>query len=189
MSARKSAAAFTVAALLISTAPAHASPLTLEEMLKLDFGNGYQINGQFNFSTLYSGDFVGSQFLYDWGTPITATTLFSEGGFSWIGTPGATYPFNGQTVFTFTYPDQNEPPFYLNPGAIIAPGFWQFSLDGVPAVGGNLTCVAIEGEGGTSPCTFAASSLPLPDALPMFGAALLALGGFAAWRSRRAGQG
>ena len=30
---------------------------------------------------------------------------------------------------------------------------------------------------------------PLPDTLPMFGAALLALGGFAAWRSRRAVRG
>jgi hypothetical protein len=45
--------------------------------------------------------------------------------------------------------------------------------DGIPGVSGTVTCI--------TGCSVAAT--PLPDALRMFGAALFALGGFAAWRS------
>jgi hypothetical protein len=50
-------------------------------------------------------------------------------------------------------------------------------FNNITASSGTVTC--------TAECNDAVNPVPLPDALPMFGAALLGFMGFAAWRSPR----
>src|ERR1700730_17003453 len=57
--------------------------------------------------------------------------------------------------------------------------FSDFSLNGVTAIIGTVTCV----NGGFGSC-FPTSPVPLPAALPLFASALLPFAGFAAWRAR-----
>jgi hypothetical protein len=163
-----------VFALLTVTAPAHAAFVTLED-LNSNFGNGYQAIGEFGVLPNIGGSEGPFPTLYFDSSPLAVTPVFSEyEGHVFYGPPGSA-PFG---TYDFAYTGFVAP--YFAPST-----FADFRLNGVPAVSGTVSCISEEGQ----PCSFPASAAtPLPPALPMFGAALLALGGFA-WRSRRQQRG
>jgi hypothetical protein len=91
------------------------------------------------------------------------------------GGPGYIYyPYDAITYFTLSLADLNYgDPLLLSPSDI--------QLNGLTALSGTVVC--------TANCAGAVSPTPLPAALPLLGSALLALAGFAAYRSRRAARG
>jgi hypothetical protein len=167
-------------ALLSVIAPAHATFVTLESV-DLNFGNGYQAIGDFSVTSHGNGSSSSTiPFLYFDSSPLPVFPTFnSVPGHTAYGNPP---PF-GQ--FDFAFINDGSPNF--------APStFSDFSLNGTVAESGSVSCVATFALGSPpngTPCAFTPSPTPLPDALPMFGAALLGFMGFAAWRSRRAVRG
>jgi hypothetical protein len=161
-------------ALLMTTAPAHASPIYLED-LSLNFGGGYTINGGMYFQL---GMNPAPTFTFSFnGTPLDLSSSFGSD-------PGH---------FFF---DTSPPPLPLPPGFLpfefdlaridgIGPlfppptSFSDFALNDVPAVSGSVSGDTINFGAGAVSC---AAPTPLPAALPLFGSGVIALAGFAVRR-------
>src|SRR5262249_38238206 len=154
-------AAAVLLAILTSTAPAHASPIYLED-LSLNFGDGYTINGGMYFQL-----------------GMTPAPTFT---FSFNGTPLDLSSSFGSDPGHFFFDTSQLPPLPLPPGFLpfefdlaridgIGPlfppptSFSDFALNGVPAVSGSVSCDTINFGAGAVSC----AATPLPAALPMFG--------------------
>ena len=171
-----------VFALLIAASPAQAATITLED-INLNFGNGYTASG--SITLLYIPVYFG-------GTPYVPCLDCQN------QPPNLTLNFDGSplTPYDGRYGDlrglgntSGWPVLFLAPfpygvdalsgstGPNVPMNFADFTLNGTPAISGDVECVS-----------GACAVTPLPDALPMFSAAMMALGGFA-WRSRRQQRG
>jgi hypothetical protein len=142
--------------LFLLTAPAHAATIF---NLDLDFGNGYQEIGNMEIgSSLLEGYQGCCLTLYYNGAPLSPFHLLGGGIPPIPNSVIGLYDIGGSPVgFVLALSNtQNFP--YLD--------FTDFSLNGVPAVSGEVSIV------------------PLPAALPLFGSGVITLAGFA-WRKRR----
>jgi hypothetical protein len=79
--------------------------------------------------------------------------------------------FPGRPLEIFADSAPPYTPVYLSPNQA---GIPNLTPEDFGAASGTITILSVNGI-----------ATPLPDALPMFGAALLGFMGFAAWRSRR----
>jgi hypothetical protein len=167
MTSRIAAAVF--ALLTVTAAPAHANFIeNLDADVNLNYGSSEQLTGSIDL-TYNPYDF------HPGSNPYNLTASLSLNG-----TP-LTPVFIGNTG----YPGTQDYFTSFTPG-----GPALFNLEINTADIGNLNFADFVGAtSGTVTVLSETMGTPLPDALPMFGAAMIALGGFAAWRSRRAGQG
>jgi hypothetical protein len=184
MPARKFAALAAMVVLLTVTTPARAA--YVYEDINVNFANGFQATGEL---TLYGSFGPGGGFGPSCGAssilPCSVPTL--TGGPGWMPF-GLSAGFDYEYIHLLPYVPPPCPSGFScgHPGigphlteflqiaccGILPESFSDFALTGdfpASAVSGTVSSV---------------SPVPLPDALPMFGAALFALGGFAARRSR-----
>jgi hypothetical protein len=165
MPARKFIALAAALALLALTAPAHAALVDNDngypveiETINLTYANNFTLTGNLDIGLEAAYRYTGD-FLNVYQNGNLVDPRFIASS-----PPGTIFADTYSIIFPFNGGD----PVYLTP--------YNISLDGMTAIGGTVNC------------DVNCSLTPLPDALPMFAAALLALAGFAAW-SRRAGRG
>ena len=146
------------------------------EDINLSFGNGFQEIGKISFVAVPEFEAIGwnvGPTLYFAGAPVPNGPQILQKQL--IGND--IHRFYGDlsqqgNVNTVNYFEEN---FVINAANLPNLTLSDFSLNGITARAGNISCV--------SGCDI--SSVPLPAALPMLSTGLLALMGFAAWRSRR----
>ena len=168
-----------VLALLALTAPAHAAYVSnLDANVDLNFGPAQELTGNINLTlnTPYVAAHLGPwQFSGDLSlnsTPLTDT--FIEPAFR-VGVPGTMAILSGGGGLV----DFLVNTAYLSPN----PTYLDFGLGPVYDASFHYTAT-----GGTVTVLSETLATPLPNALPLFGSALFALAGFAAW-SRRVARG
>jgi hypothetical protein len=155
-------------ALLVTTAPAHAGAVAVED-INLNFGNGYTADGRARFFVPGMAEFGP-----DFSSPNPLHLSFNG---SSLDLPF--YLHAGLDHFFYSSPTG---PFLFDlVGFGFPPNFVfsDFSLNGVTAVSGNFDCISISVVGGSGTCPV---STPLPAALPLFGSGVMMLAGLA-WRS------
>ena len=114
--------------------------------------------------------------------PFTGPTGLTINGYPFLGGQGAPngYTINGVSASLYAIladvPNLTPNEFFLDSsyGSVVGG-----SPDGIPGVSGTVSCVSGCGV----------SAVPIPAASPLFGSALLALAGLAAYRSRRTRRG
>ena len=169
-------AAAIFAAFLAVTIPARAATIVATvgnpvEGLNLNFGNGYQFEGDITFALgvndpFYDGvdNAYGGTVYFD-GAPLplqpsgVPPVPYADVNFAGPYPPGVEY------ILAYSYIPKHSP-YYL-PSV-----FADFTLNGTEAISGSVSCV--------SGCAVT----PLPPTLPLFGTALAGLGGFG-WLKRR----
>jgi hypothetical protein len=173
-------------ALLITTAPAHATtvPNAIEEV-NITFADGYVLTGQMQWQYFSGGPYccgLPGPPTPGYGFPSPGPAgLFLNGGAFVAGVPHA----DGVSLNAVFIPPGGGPvDIYANladlPNNLTVADFSINSsypsyppTDGSPGISGTVSCV--------SGCL---SPVPLPVALPLFGSGVVALAGLA-WRSRR----
>lgn len=176
-----------VAILTLSTfaTPSHAATVIIQigsytENVNLDFGNGYTSTGGAGFTEVVFTDFInppsspsffggGVASLEYGGTPLSRTFCQNCGLGNISGDP------------EYFAPPSNPNNFGCPPGCEavgwsvghLPTSFADFTLNGIPAVSGDVTITSHT----------EVSSTPLPTSLPLFGSGLLFLAGFI-WRRK-----
>jgi hypothetical protein len=168
-------------ALLTVTAPAHAAYVNAIEAVDVEFANGYVLTGEMEWANVGGGHYAypieGPEGLYLNGAELFGLRPpdgYSINGVFWTPPPVNSGFYNADIYAVVADLPNNltVSDFYLNSTfASLVAGM----PDGIQGVAGTVHTCSTETN---------CNVTPLPDALPMFGAALFALGGFAAWRSR-----
>jgi hypothetical protein len=185
-------------ALLIIAAPARAADILWYQIdtINLRYSNNLTLTGNLD---IIDGAPSVPNYLAHWGStygvPFANSTLSLNGSplVPITGGPGFLYTATGVIPFAdITYP---VPPCCGAPGAptygtfplLLSP--YDIALNRTPSFSGSVNTESCSSDGTNTTCTnLGTLATPLPPALPMFGAALLALGGLA-WRSRRQQRG